>query len=90
MKKIRLALASDFSIALEQVVLTPTLTNLDISRKDLPDPPIAIGVTQRPQRNTFADRKKKSGRPSKAFGASDFSTPLEQVLLTPALKPIFQ
>ena len=34
LKKIRMALASDFSIANEQVVLTPDITNMAISRKD--------------------------------------------------------
>jgi hypothetical protein len=79
-KKIRTALASDFSIALEQVVLTPALTNMAISRKGAKTEQIYIDAKIA---KTPISRKAKKIR---MVLASDFSVALEQVVLTPVLK----
>ncbi len=81
MAKIRMALASDFSIALEQVLLTPEMTNIAISRKGAKTHKIYIYA--KTAKIPLAEWQ-KIRMPSKAFGASDFSIALEQVVLTPA------
>ena len=54
-----MVLTSDFSTPLEQVVLTPALTNMAISRKAAKTDQIYIHAET--QRHILADRPKKSG-----------------------------
>jgi hypothetical protein len=73
-KKIRTALASDFSIALEQVVLTPALTNMAISSKGAKTDQIYIHSKTA---KTPIIRKAKKIRTALS---SDFSIALEQTV----------
>jgi hypothetical protein len=94
-----MALASDFSIAVEQVLLTPALkpifnafgacsfnpemTNMAISLKGAKD----LLFLQHAKTTKYALAEWLKIRMALAF---DFSIAKEQVVLTPALKPIFK
>jgi hypothetical protein len=77
MAKNRTAFASDFSIAKEQVVLTPEMTNIAISLKGSKTHKIYIYA--KTAKYPLAEWQK-----IRTALASDFSIALEQVVLTPA------
>ena len=76
-QKIMTALASDFLIAKEQVVLTPEMTNIAISLKGAKTHKIYIYA--KTAKYPLAEWQK-----IRTALASDFSIALEQVVLTPA------
>jgi len=72
-----MALASAFSVALEQVVLTPVLKNPAISRKGAKTEQIYIDA--KIAKSPISRKAKKNS----TVLASDFSIPLEQVVHNP-------